>query len=125
MAEPKFTVGQRVAFAVNATTPIEGYVRAILGEFGVYYYRIARDTAPQRQRWTWHREDRLKPAVTSGPVYRKCSDIPDLLFLEAIEACRRASPLSNGEPACWATRWDVAAYLAGDPNRIGGRPEDY
>jgi hypothetical protein len=119
MAEPKFTVGQRVAFAVNATTPIEGYVRAILSEFGVYYYRIARDTAPQRQRWTWHREDRLKPAVTSGHVYRRCSDIPDHVFLAAIDTVVRQRSDPGYVIISSASQWDIATVLAGHPELVG------
>lgn len=125
--EGKYKVGQRVAFAVSltCTRPLEGRVRAILPHLVAPIYRVAWDHKPQHVHWNWHREDRLAPAVTAGPVYRKCSDIPDILFLEAIEACRHASPCSNGEPAIWATRWDVAAYLAGDLDRVGGRPDNY
>jgi hypothetical protein len=125
MPEPRFTVGQRVASILPTSKPIEGYVRGILPHADVFIIRVALDDAPQHQRWIWHLETQWKPAVGTVPVYRKCSDIPDLLFLEAIEACRHARPTSTGEPAYWATRWDVAAYLASDWNRIGGTPDDY
>src|SRR5258707_9139457 len=85
MPEPKFTVGQRVASTLPTSKPIEGYVRGILPHTEIFIVRIALDDAPQHQRWMWRLEDQWKPAATTIPVYRKCSDIPDVAFLAAID----------------------------------------
>jgi hypothetical protein len=123
MAEPKYAVGQRVAYALNLR--IQGRVRATQSGFEKPAYRVAWDHQPQHVHWKWHSESQLAPAVGTASVFRKASDIPDVLFLEAIEACRHARLNSDGTPAYWANRWDVAAYLAGDYERIEGSPEDY
>lgn len=47
--------------------------------------------------------------------FRKCSDIPDLEFLRAIDECLRRIP----HPADWAMRWNVRAVLAGHPKAVG------
>jgi hypothetical protein len=52
----------------------------------------------------------------------KASDIDDTAFLDAIdEAIRLRGPLW----CSYATRWDVAAVLAGHPEDVGGTPVDY
>ena len=119
MPEPKFTVGQRVGFVIDTPGRIQGYVRAVHCEFGVYSYRVAYDYAPQRQRWRWHREDRLKPAVATEPVYRKCSDLPDIVFLRAIDEACDWQQRANRGPANAAMRWRVSAILAGHANSLG------
>lgn len=56
----------------------------------------------------------------------KASDITDEAFLAAIDkACRIRTDVEGGTPWTWATRWDVAAVLAGHPEHVGGPPVDY
>jgi hypothetical protein len=58
----------------------------------------------------------------------KASDITDEAFLGAVtEALRLRSELEGVPPraASMATRWDVAAVLAGHPERVGGWPVNY
>jgi len=67
------------------------------------------------------------PAPLPGTVrIRKCSDIPDLVFLAAIdECCRLRTEPGDRYPYTMATRWDVAAILAGHLEDVGGTPRDY
>jgi hypothetical protein len=56
----------------------------------------------------------------------KASDITDEAFLAAIdEACRVRTEVEGGNPWTSATRWDVAAVLAGHPEHVGGPPQEY
>jgi hypothetical protein len=66
-------------------------------------------------------------APLSGAVcIRKCSDIPDLAFLAAIDECCSLRTEPGGRyPYTMATRWDVAAILAGHREDVGGSPRDY
>jgi hypothetical protein len=65
---------------------------------------------------------RADQAVT----YRACKDIPDETFLTAVDETIR---LRSGVEACvWgvgATRWDLAAVLAGRPGDVGGSSVDW
>jgi hypothetical protein len=119
MTDPLFAIGQRVAFAIPTTMPIEGYVREIRERGGTFACRIALDRAPQHQHWIWHREDQWKPAVTAGPVFRKCSDIKDDAFLDAIDRVIRERTDPGYAIPSWASRWDLASVLAGRPDLVG------
>jgi hypothetical protein len=72
-------------------------------------------------------ETELGTAPLSGTVcIRKCSDIPDLAFLAAIDECCSLRTEPGGRyPYTMATRWDVAAILAGHREDVGGSPRDY
>jgi hypothetical protein len=117
-AEPKFAVGQRVTFDLGTTSRIHGYVRAILPHTDTPIYRVARDGFPQRRHWRWHPERMLK-AAAAEPVYRKCSDIPDLVFLAAIDRVIRERTDPGYVIPSWASRWDLATVLAGHPEFVG------
>lgn len=52
-------------------------------------------------------------------------DIADDVFLAAVAEAMRVREEVDGPPVHWATRWDVAAILAGHPEHVGGNPQDY
>lgn len=55
-----------------------------------------------------------------------CKDIPDETFLTALDEAIRLREIEHGAPwNCGATRWDLAAVLAGHPEDVGGSPVDY
>lgn len=124
MAEPKYAVGQRVAPTINAKPLGEGYVREAIPHLEAHAYRVALDDAPQHQRWRWMREEMLSPAATTAPVYRKCSDLPDVVFLRAIDEACEWQRKANRASATAAMRWNVSAVLAGRADMLGSLGAD-
>lgn len=56
----------------------------------------------------------------------KASDIADSAFLNAVDGAIAERSRVEGSPrTIGATRWDVAAVLAGHPEHVGGTPVDY
>lgn len=56
----------------------------------------------------------------------KAADIPDETFLAAIDdATRLRGEMEGCKWTIGVSRWDVAAYLAGHPEHIGGAPAEY
>lgn len=55
-----------------------------------------------------------------------CKDIPDDAFLAAVdEAIRLRGEVEETVWTIGATRWDLAAVLAGHPEDVGGSPVAY
>jgi hypothetical protein len=52
-------------------------------------------------------------------------DISDEVFLAAVDEAIRVRSGDDERPWSWATRWDVAAVLAGHPGDVGGSPVEY
>ncbi len=52
-------------------------------------------------------------------------DISDEVFLAAVDEAIRVRSGDDERPWSWATRWDVAAVLAGHPEDVGGSPVEY
>jgi len=50
---------------------------------------------------------------------RACKDIPDEVFLAAVDEAIRLRSADDETVWTWATRWDVAAVLAGRPELVG------
>jgi hypothetical protein len=56
---------------------------------------------------------------------RACKDIPDGVFLAAVDEAIRLRSEDDERQWLWATRWDVAAVLASRPEDVGGSPVEY
>jgi hypothetical protein len=50
---------------------------------------------------------------------RACKEIADETFLAAVDEAIRLRSEDDERPWSWATRWDVAAVLAGRPELVG------
>ena len=61
----------------------------------------------------------LDQRVPHEPRHMKASDIADEVFIRAVLFCCAEREMS------WATRWDVAAVLAGHPDEVEFPPRDY
>ncbi|GAA0719539.1 hypothetical protein Drose_05850 [Dactylosporangium roseum] len=56
--------------------------------------------------------------MTIAPPHA-CKDIPDEQFLTAVDDAIQIRSDDDGRQWVWATRWDVAAVLAGRPDLVG------
>ncbi len=50
---------------------------------------------------------------------RKAADIPDDMFINAVNQAIQTRRAKEGIAVTWATRWDVEAVLAGHPEQVG------
>jgi hypothetical protein len=66
--------------------------------------------------------DALEPELMCA---KKASDISDESFLAAVDRARHLRSEADDHPWSWATRWDVAAVLAGHPEHVGACPVEY
>jgi hypothetical protein len=55
----------------------------------------------------------------------KAADIADDAFLDAIDEVVRLRSEPGNPWTIGASRWDIAAVLAGHPEDVGGSPADY